>query len=203
MLFKVCFTLQSVLLVWVSVLYLQTQSAVPAESLVCVIDTGEVLETPTLAVPVEAESPDEGQVNRSEPEQATQVVVSSPASQQTGEVPDDTGQSKENAAGAKELFVDEQIDHAWAPEFSQQLGVMFQQNARLNDLKIKDIDCRSSLCRVQLYTEGAQSLAVGIKIGAALTETGFTDNAYQFDAATDDGLLTIYVGRSAQSFAIE
>ena len=114
-----------------------------------------------------------------------------------------TQSSIEQTRSAATVFSDEQIDHSWAPEFSHRLNIMFQQTDKLSHLKIDEIDCRSSLCRIQLQTDGEQSLSLGIKIGAALADAGLADNAYQFDAATENGALILFVGRDAQSFTIQ
>ncbi len=110
--------------------------------------------------------------------------------------------SVDQTKAATTVFNDEQIDHSWAPEFSHRLNVMFQQTDKLSHLKIDEIDCRSSVCRIQLQTDGEQSLSLGIKVGAALADAGLADNAYQFDAATENGALILFVGRDAQSFTI-
>lgn len=100
-------------------------------------------------------------------------------------------------------FGDQQIDFSWAPEFSSQLGVMFQQSELLHNLKVKDIECRHSLCRVQIYNEDQDALRLGVSIGSALEASGFTDHAYQFATQSENGVFTVYVGRDKNSIQLK
>lgn len=100
-------------------------------------------------------------------------------------------------------FGDQQIDFSWAPEFSSQLSGMFQQSELLQNLKVKDIECRHSLCRVQIYHEDQDALRLGVSIGSALEASGFTDHAYQFATQSENGVFTVYVGRDKNSIQLK
>lgn len=99
-------------------------------------------------------------------------------------------------------FDRQQIDFSWAPDFSRQLSGMFQQSSQLQTLKIKDIECRNSLCRVQIHNDDMDALRLGVMIGGALEESGFTDNAYQFATQGENGIFTVYVGRDKTSIRL-
>lgn len=207
---KFGFILQSILLLWLSSAYFFSDD--PAA---CTITTGQhtmlspaaeskvvantaMMRPTTTASAAPAARPD------TDAPAATPAGITSRVSD-TEHLPVAEGQQLPATAipQATALFAAEATDHAWAADFSQQLGLMFQQSPQLNHLKIQDIDCRTSVCRLQVQTEGAQSLALGIKIGAALAGSGLAENAYQFAAATDAGVMTIYVGRTAQSFDLQ
>lgn len=100
-------------------------------------------------------------------------------------------------------FGDQQTDFSWAPEFSSQLSGMFQQSELLQNLKVKDIECRHSLCRVQIYQEDQDALHLGVSIGSALEVSGFADHAYQFATQSENGIFTVYVGRDRNSIQLQ
>lgn len=207
---KFGFILQSILLLWLSGAYLFSDD--PAA---CTIATGQhTMSSPTVETEVVAKTAMMRPTTTASAAPAARPDTDAPAATQAGitsrvadteHVPATERQQRPATAPpqATVLFAAEATDHAWAADFSQQLGLIFQQSAQLNHVKIQDIDCRTSLCRLQVQTEGAQSLALGIKIGAVLAGSGLAENAYQFAAATDAGVMTIYVGRTAQSFDIQ
>lgn len=206
---KFGFILQSILLLWLSGAYFFSDD--PAA---CTISTGQqTMLSPTVEKDVVAKAAMMRPTTTKSAAAVARPDTDAPAAQAgiTSRVADTehlpvTEEQRRPATAAPQatvLFAEEATDHAWAADFSQQLGLMFQQSAQLNHLKVQDIDCRTSLCRLQVQTEGAQSLALGIKIGAALAESGLAENAYQFAAATDAGVMTIYVGRAAQSFNLQ
>lgn len=79
---------------------------------------------------------------------------------------------------------------------------MFQQSVPLQTLKIKDIECRNSLCRVQIYNDDMDALRLGVMIGGTLDKSGFSDHAYQFATQSENGLFTVYVGRDKNSIQL-
>ncbi|MBU1437801.1 MAG: hypothetical protein KKF79_10580 [Gammaproteobacteria bacterium] len=96
-------------------------------------------------------------------------------------------------------FSEQEFDYQWAPEFTTRLESIFLQSERLNSLKVKDIECRASLCKINVLSDGLQSLELGVSIGMALEEAGLADNAYQFATKSDNGVFTIFVGRTKDS----
>ncbi|MBU2427515.1 MAG: hypothetical protein KKA56_11610 [Gammaproteobacteria bacterium] len=96
-------------------------------------------------------------------------------------------------------FSEQEFDYQWAPEFTTRLESIFHQSERLNSLKVKDIECRASLCKINVLSDGLQSLELGVSIGMALEEAGLADNAYQFATKSDNGVFTIFVGRTKDS----
>lgn len=100
-------------------------------------------------------------------------------------------------------FSQQEFDYQWAPEFSTGLHNIFQQSKRLNMLKVKDIECRTSLCKISVLSDGQQSLEMGVSIGMALAEAGLAEHAYQFATKSDNGVFTVFVGRSKDSIRTE
>ena len=100
-------------------------------------------------------------------------------------------------------FSQQEFDYQWAPEFSTRLDNLFHQSERLKMLKVKDIECRASLCKINVFSNGQQSLEMGVSIGVALEEAGLADHAYQFATKSDNGVFTVFVGRTKDSIRAE
>lgn len=92
-------------------------------------------------------------------------------------------------------FKDQEVDYEWAPEFTDKLYDFFSTNEELIKLNIKEIECRESLCHLQLYVKEVDSIEQAQIIGKAMKSGDWKEHSFYFSSHPEPGVMKIEIGR--------
>ena len=100
-------------------------------------------------------------------------------------------------------FKREEIDFNWALEHEKKLLNLFFQNPNLNGLALKDVQCRTTQCRIMISISNIEQANASVnRLSEALKQNDEGLSPAMIITALDqkEGLTTLYISRNKNSF---
>ena len=92
-------------------------------------------------------------------------------------------------------FNEQEVEYPWADEFSEELYNHFAIDNNLVKYNVKEIECRSSLCLIEVYIGDNDPMGYATDLGKDLTSGFLKGHSFYFYSYDDFGTVTVEVGR--------
>ncbi|MBB1386815.1 hypothetical protein H5119_14940 [Pseudoalteromonas sp. SG45-5] len=92
-------------------------------------------------------------------------------------------------------FDKQEVNYEWADDFTYQLYDFFSANEQLAALKLKNVECRASLCQLQLSATEADSIEQAMTIANTLrSDEKWKAYSFYLVGQADENTMTIEIG---------
>ncbi|NKC21384.1 hypothetical protein CWC29_021635 [Pseudoalteromonas sp. S4498] len=93
-------------------------------------------------------------------------------------------------------FNEQSVDETWAYEFSDQIHYFFMENDILNKLRVTNIDCRETACRVDIYINEDEPIETATAIGKIFgSDERWQAHPFYFNSTPEDGVIQVEINR--------
>ena len=93
-------------------------------------------------------------------------------------------------------FNEQSVDETWAFEFSDQIHYFFMENEILNKLRVTNIDCRETACRVDIYINKDEPIETAAAVGEIFgSDERWQDHPFYFNSTPEDGVIRVEINR--------
>ncbi|TMN41088.1 hypothetical protein [Pseudoalteromonas sp. S2755] len=93
-------------------------------------------------------------------------------------------------------FNEQSVDETWAFEFSDQIHYFFMENEILNKLRVTNIDCRETACRVDIYINKDEPIETATAIGKIFgSDEHWQAHPFYFNSTPEDGVIRVEINR--------
>ncbi|MBE0361046.1 hypothetical protein [Pseudoalteromonas aliena] len=103
-----------------------------------------------------------------------------------------------NEPSPSEVFIPfdkQEVNYEWADEFTYQLHDFFSANEQLATLKLKNVECRATLCHLQLLVSEDDSIDQAIIIANTLrSDDKWKNYSFYLIGQTDESTMTVEIG---------
>jgi len=102
----------------------------------------------------------------------------------------------------EEQYLEQGIDNNWANQQEQHLLELFNQTPQLSEHPVKQVHCRTSICKLSVNSNHANSNAIASKLAQYLGDTSWhdPDATFVFEHHASQGVIDFYIGRDGDSF---
>lgn len=100
-----------------------------------------------------------------------------------------------------EKFPDEQVDADWAYEYEANIRDLIATDES-NKFDIKELNCKTTACELKIYADQNNAINLGTEFSSMLGKQDWSGEAapVMFSDTIKDGVMTIMIGRNANSF---
>ncbi|AIY66745.1 hypothetical protein [Pseudoalteromonas piratica] len=100
----------------------------------------------------------------------------------------------------KQSFTEQDIDEQWSIDFSDNLFFFLSYHKALSHLDVKQIDCRETMCKVDVFANESDPIEAAREIAQQLkNDKKFKDHPFYFDSNSDEGVIRIEINRYKQT----
>lgn len=97
-------------------------------------------------------------------------------------------------------FTEQDIDEQWSIDFSDNLFFFLSYHKALSHLDVKQIDCRETMCKVDVFANESDPIEAAREIAQQLkNDEKLKDHPFYFDAHSDEGVIRIEINRYKQT----
>jgi hypothetical protein len=91
-------------------------------------------------------------------------------------------------------FSNEFIDYEWAPMIESSLTEMFSDQKLLADIPFESIECRTSICKISIYSENLVGMNVMMSVVQSMSEyKNLKTKTFSFDHDGSSGTFEMYL----------
>ncbi|MDE3271863.1 hypothetical protein [Pseudoalteromonas sp. G4] len=100
----------------------------------------------------------------------------------------------------KQSFTEKDIDEQWSLDFSDNLFFFLSYHKELSHLDVKHIDCRETMCKVDIFANESDPIDAARDIAQKLKDDEkFKEHPFYFDSSPDEGVIRIEINRYKQT----
>lgn len=112
----------------------------------------------------------------------------------------DMTQQNELFTNTKQSFTEQDIDEQWSIDFSDNLFFFLSYHKELSHLDVKQIDCRETMCKVDIFANESDPIDTAREIAQKLKDDEkFKEHPFYFDSSSDEGVIRIEINRYKQT----
>ncbi|WP_372771292.1 hypothetical protein [Pseudoalteromonas sp.] len=101
-----------------------------------------------------------------------------------------------NELRSTKSFEEESVDESWAYDFSDKIFNFIHNHNEISNFNVKQIDCRQTMCKVELYINNNDSIIVAQNIIRAFKqEKEWNELPIYFDSEVVDGVIRFEFSR--------
>ena len=106
----------------------------------------------------------------------------------------------ESVTSSEINFTDQNIDEQWSIDFSDNLFFFLTYHKALTHLDVKQIDCRETMCKVDIFTNENEAIQAARDVANELKKDAkFKDHPFYFDSNPSEGVIRIEINRHQQT----
>lgn len=109
-------------------------------------------------------------------------------------------QQVELFTNTKQSFTEQDIDEQWSLDFSDNLFFFLSYHKELSHLDVKQIDCRETMCKVDIFANESDPIDAAREIAQKLKDDEkFKEHPFYFDSSPHEGVIRIEINRYKQT----
>lgn len=111
----------------------------------------------------------------------------------------DMTQQVELFTNTKQSFTEQDVDEQWSLDFSDNLFFFLSYHKELSHLDVKQIDCRETMCKIDIFANESDPIEAAREIAQKLKDDEkFKEHPFYFDSSPDEGVIRIEINRYKQ-----